>query len=133
VGEHGEGDMSVPGVPGADLVVVESDFILAGSEALFDRPARSGYVDELCESCVVWVVAVVERELTVVEGSADQVLVVGVIGVDECPVIDAEPLRSDTAGSALPRMGGNRGASASSWTVFVVASVNRVVFGTAIT
>ena len=46
VGEHGEGDMSVPGVPGADLVVVETDFILARSEALFDRPARSGHVDE---------------------------------------------------------------------------------------
>ncbi len=70
VGEDGEGDMSVPGVPGADLVVVESDFILAGSEALFDGPARSGHVDELSESCVVWVVAVVEREFTVVDGSA---------------------------------------------------------------
>jgi hypothetical protein len=71
--------------------------------------------------------------LSCCDGSADQVLVVGVIGVDECPVIDAEPLRSDTAGSALPRVGGNRGASASNWTVFPVASVNRVVFGTAIT
>jgi hypothetical protein len=87
VGEHGEGDMPVPGVPGADLVVIESDFILGGSEALFDGPARSGDVDELCESGVVWVVAVVEREFTAVDGSSDQVLVVGVIGVDERPVI----------------------------------------------
>ena len=123
----------MPGIPGADLVVVESDFVLAGSEALFDGPACSGHVDELSEPCMVWVVAVVERELTVVDGSADQVLVVGVIGVGKCPVIDAEPLRSDTAGSALPRVGGNRGASASNWRVFPVVSVNRVVFGTAIT
>ena len=26
--EHGEGDMSMPGVPGADLIVVESGFVL---------------------------------------------------------------------------------------------------------
>jgi hypothetical protein len=105
VGEHGEGDMLVPGVPGADLVVVKSGLVLAGSEALFDGPARSGYVHEFPESGVVWVVASVECEFFVVDGSADQVLVVGVGGVEECPVIDAEPLRSDTAGPALPRMG----------------------------
>lgn len=77
VGEHGEGDMSMPGVPGADLVVVESDFVFAGSETFFDGPARPGYVDELSDARVVWVVAVVESEFTVVDGSADQVLVVG--------------------------------------------------------
>ena len=104
MGEHGEGDMPVPGVPGADLVVVESDFVFAGPEALFDGPARSGYVNEFSASGVVWVVASVEREFFVGDGSADQVLVVGVIRVDECPVIDAEPFRSDTAGSALPRV-----------------------------
>ena len=92
VGEHGQGDMSVPGVPGTNLVVVESDFVLGGSEALFDGPARSGDVDKLCESGVVWVVAVVERELAAVDGPADQVLVVRVIGIDERPVIDTEPL-----------------------------------------
>jgi hypothetical protein len=75
--EHGEGDMSMPGVPGADLVVVESDFVFAGSETFFDGPARPGHVDEFSEACVVWVVAVVESEFTVVDGSADQVLVVG--------------------------------------------------------
>src|SRR6266508_1175642 len=104
VGEHGEGDMSVPGVPGADLVVVESDFVFAGAEAFFDGPACSGGVDEFCESGVVRVVAVVEREFTIVDGLADQVLVVGVGRVDECPVVDAEPFRSDPAGTALPRV-----------------------------
>jgi hypothetical protein len=81
VGEHGEGDVSVPCVPGADLVVVESDFILSGSETFFDGPARSGYVDEFSESRAVWVVAVVEGEFAVVDGSADHVLVVRVGGV----------------------------------------------------
>ena len=106
VGEHGEGDMSMPGVPGADLVVVESDFVFGRSETFFDGPARPGYADELSDARVVWVVAVVESEFTVVDGSADQVLVVGSVGVDECPVIDAVPFRSDAAGAALPGISG---------------------------
>ncbi len=32
-------DMSVPGVPGADLVVVETDFVLGRSETFLDGPA----------------------------------------------------------------------------------------------
>jgi hypothetical protein len=102
VGEHAEGDMSVPCAPGADLVVVESDFVFAGSEAFFDGPARAGHVDEFSEVGVVGVVAVVESEFTVIDGSADQVLVVGVGGVDERPVVDSVPFRSDSAGAALP-------------------------------
>ena len=77
MGEHGEGDMSVPGVPGADLVVVETDFVLGRSETFLDGPACPGHVHEFTESGVVGVVAVVEGEFTVVDGPADQVLVVG--------------------------------------------------------
>jgi hypothetical protein len=88
------------------LVVVEPGLVLAGSEAFFDGPARSGHANEFSDSGVVGVVASVERELAGVDGSADQILMVGVIGVDECPVVDAEPCRSDTARSALPRMRG---------------------------
>ena len=106
VGEHGEGDMSMPGVPGADLVVVESGFVFAGSETFFDGPARPGYVDEFAEARVVWVAAVVESEFTVVDGSADQVLVAGIIGVGECPVVAAVSFRSDAAGAALPGIPG---------------------------
>ena len=83
VGEHGQGDMSMPGVPGADLVVVESDFVFGRSETFFDGPARPGHADEFCEACAVGVVAVVESEFTVVDGSADQVLVVGSVGVEQ--------------------------------------------------
>ena len=106
VGEHGEGDMSVPGVPGADLVVVESDFVLSRSETFFDGPACPGHVDEFSEAGVVGVVAVVESEFTVIDGSADQILMAGIIGVDECPVVDAVSFRSDAAGAALPGIPG---------------------------
>ena len=104
--EHGEGDMAVPGVPGANLVMIESYFVLGGSETFFDGPPCSGYVDEFAESGVVRVVAVVESELAVVDRSADHVLVVGVRGVDERPVVDPVPFRSDTAGAALPPIPG---------------------------
>jgi hypothetical protein len=36
VSQHGERDMAVPGVPEADLVLVEADLVLAGLEALLD-------------------------------------------------------------------------------------------------
>src|SRR2546430_15267104 len=94
--------MSVPGVPGADLVVVESDFVLAGSETFFDGPPRSGHVDEFSESGVMRVVAVVEGQFTVIDGTADHVMGVGGDGIDPSPVGDAEAFRSDTAGTALP-------------------------------
>ena len=39
VGEHGQGDVSVPAVVAADLVVVQADLALRGLEGLLDRPA----------------------------------------------------------------------------------------------
>ena len=104
VGEHGEGDMSVPGVPGADLVIIESEFVLAGSEAFLDGPACAGHADEFSESGMVGVIAAVERKFTVVDGPTDQVVVVGALGVDKRPVIDSEPFRADAAGATLPRI-----------------------------
>ena len=50
MGEHREGDVSVPGVVLPDLVFVESDFVFGGSEAFFDWPACAGHVDEFAES-----------------------------------------------------------------------------------
>ena len=77
----------MPGVPGTDLIVVESDLVFASPETFLDWPARAGHVDDFAESRVVGVVAVVERKFTVVDGAADHVLVVGG-GVDEYPIID---------------------------------------------
>jgi hypothetical protein len=47
VGEHGQGDVSVPGVVAADLVVVEPDFGLGGLEAVLDGPTAPGDADEV--------------------------------------------------------------------------------------
>src|SRR5438270_2641997 len=57
VGEHGEGDVAVPSVPEADLVVVEADLVLARLEALLDRPADADDGDQAGERSRGWGVA----------------------------------------------------------------------------
>ncbi len=46
MGEHGEGDVAVPGVVAADLVVVEADFGFRGLDAILGGPAGAGNPDE---------------------------------------------------------------------------------------
>jgi hypothetical protein len=46
VGEHREGDVAVPGVVAADLVLVEPDLVLRGLEALLDGASGAGDPDE---------------------------------------------------------------------------------------
>ena len=46
MGEHGEGDVAVPGVVAADLVVVEAGFVFGGLEVLLDGRAEPGGRDE---------------------------------------------------------------------------------------
>src|SRR5947209_18574304 len=40
-GEHGQRDVAIPAVPGANLVVVQADFLLGDFEAFLDRPAHA--------------------------------------------------------------------------------------------
>lgn len=47
MGGDGQGDVPVPSVVAADLVVVEPDLALGGLETLLDRPAATGDGDEL--------------------------------------------------------------------------------------
>ena len=74
MGEHGECDVSVPGRPGADLVVVEGCLVFAGPEAFFDWPSCAGYVDEFAESGPVRIVAAVVGVFVVGDGPSDQIL-----------------------------------------------------------
>src|SRR5262245_55212207 len=43
VGEHGQRGVAVPGGPLADLVLVETDLVLAGTKTFLDAPAGAGY------------------------------------------------------------------------------------------
>jgi len=67
--DHGECDVSVPGVIEPDLVVVEPDIALAGLETFLDRPSGASHPDEFTGGFVARVVAVVEREFAVIDGS----------------------------------------------------------------
>jgi hypothetical protein len=91
VRQDGECGVAMPGVPGADLVVVEPDFVFAGSEAFLDGPACAGDGYELGEPGAVGVIAAVEREFAVVDRAADQVSAIGFDRVGQRPVV-AMPL-----------------------------------------
>jgi hypothetical protein len=80
MGEHGEGDVSVPGVPEADLIVVEADLVLAGLEALLDGPADTDDGDQVVDGGAGLGVADEVGELGgVAEGAADEQPVVGLV------------------------------------------------------
>jgi hypothetical protein len=47
VGEDGQGGVAVPGVPFADLVLVEAGLAFGGLEAFFDASADAGDTDQV--------------------------------------------------------------------------------------
>ena len=46
-GEHGQGDVSVPGVVASNLVVIKTGLVLGELERLFHAPPGSGDADQL--------------------------------------------------------------------------------------
>src|ERR1039457_6749234 len=102
MGEHGQGDMPVPGVVEADLVIAEAGLAFPCLEAFLDGTAGAGHADQLAEALAARIPAVVESKLAVIDGAADHVLAIGVSGLDERPVINAETFRADPAGPPLP-------------------------------
>ena len=44
--QHGEGDVSIPGVVAADLVLVEANLAFGGLESLLDGPAGTCDADQ---------------------------------------------------------------------------------------
>ena len=96
----------------AHLIIVESDSAFAGLKTFLDGPAGSGDADEFAEAFMAWVVAVVESEFAVIDGASNHVLVVGVVSVEECPVVDPEPFRADSAGRDVASRSGRAGRPA---------------------
>ena len=48
-GKHDERDVTPPAMPGARLVVIESEFVLGGFKAVLDRPTMTLYFRKLFE------------------------------------------------------------------------------------
>src|ERR1044071_2955600 len=103
-GEHGEGDVSIPGVVETDLVVVESSLTFRRFEAFFDGPAVADDADQFRDRFSAWVVAVEVGDFAV-RGIPPEHVLVTVAGVGQCPVVGSESFRSDPAGTARPVVG----------------------------
>ncbi len=83
-GEHGQGDVAVPGVVFADLVVVQAGLVLGELECFLHGPAGSGDPDQFDQRD--WGTAVddvVGQLVGFADGAADQQVVGIVSGVDE--------------------------------------------------
>ena len=73
MGEHRQGDVSVPAVVAADLVLVQADLALGALEGLLDRPAGAGDPDQLAQRGAVGAVAQVVGQVGgVADRAADQ-------------------------------------------------------------
>ena len=62
----------------------------------------------------------IEGEFPVIDGPTNHVLVIGMVGIDDRPVVDAVPFCSDSAGATAPLAG-----SAS----FSISNANRSPIG----
>src|SRR5271157_6607223 len=70
--QHHERDVAMPAMPGTGLVVVETQFILCGFEAVLDRPAMSLHRDQGFDACSNPTPGREESEISVCDVAADQ-------------------------------------------------------------
>jgi hypothetical protein len=115
-GESGqrEGGEAVPGLPAADLVLVETDLAFRGLEPFLDRPAEPGDADQLRQGRRAWGPAAVEGQLTGGVVAADQQAVVpAVVGIGVSAdlgepglVVKPRAFRAGAGAAALPCRGG---------------------------
>jgi hypothetical protein len=71
-GEHDERDMPVPTVPGACLVVIETEFVFGGFEAVLNGPAMTFDRDELFQGRALGAPCGEEGQIAVGDIAADQ-------------------------------------------------------------
>jgi hypothetical protein len=108
VGEHGQGDVGVPGVVAAGLVVVQAGFAFGLLKAALDRTASTRDRDELGQGGGLGPVADVVGERTVVQAAAGQQSVSDAgfaqrADVDRGPVVDSRSFRAVARAQPLPR------------------------------
>jgi hypothetical protein len=106
-GQHGQGDVPVPGGVEPDLIVVQSNFVLGGLEAFLDRPAGPGHPDQIRQDDGSGGVTQVERKLVRFgDRAADQQRVGRAGGGEKRPVIPPVAFGAIPATSALPSQRG---------------------------
>ena len=53
-GEHHQGNVAMPPMPGSALVVIESELVFRGLETVLDRPAMPLDPDQRLDRCSRW-------------------------------------------------------------------------------
>src|SRR5882757_5667839 len=64
-GEHHQGHMTVPAMPGPALVVIEPELVFRGFKAVLDRPAVTFDRDQRFERCSRWTPSGKEGEIAI--------------------------------------------------------------------
>ena len=109
--EHDEGDMAVPAMPGAGLVVIEAELILGSLKTILDRPAMPFHRHQLCHWRALGTPGGEEGQITIGDVATDQEascpflsesagLEIGQFDVG--PVVQTRPLGSFAGRQASP-------------------------------
>src|SRR6516162_6912644 len=71
-GEHDEGDVAVPAMPGAGLVMIEAEFILGSLKTILDSPAMTFHHYQLCHRRALGTPSGEEGQIITGDVAADQ-------------------------------------------------------------
>ena len=71
-GEHHQGHMAMPSMPGSALVVIEPELVFRGLKAVFDRPAMAFDRHQGFDGCCRWAPGGEEGEIAIGDTTADQ-------------------------------------------------------------
>lgn len=71
-GEHHQGHVTVPAMPGSALVVIESELVLRGFETVLDRPPMAFDRHQRFDGCSRWTPSGEEGEIAIGDMATDQ-------------------------------------------------------------
>ncbi len=71
-GEHCQGHVTMPAMPGPALVVVEPEFVLRGLKTILDRPPMALYRHQRFDGCSRWTPGGEEGEIAIGDMATDQ-------------------------------------------------------------
>jgi hypothetical protein len=63
MGQQGQRDVAIPGVPATDLILIQAHIILGALEALFDAPVETSHPRQVSQRRRRWTITDVQREL----------------------------------------------------------------------
>ena len=71
-GEHHQGNVAMPAMPGSALVVIEAELVFGGLKAVLDRPAMAFDRHQRFDGCSCWAPGGEEGEIAIGDMATDQ-------------------------------------------------------------